>query len=158
MFCKWCGMESVTTDQCSWCHRALTTTTIETKSGEDTAPPPVEEPEAQTPSSAAVHTSAATAEAPVAEAVVETAAEEPEPKAPWTISPPVAETTAGESAPPPAAVPAAEEDHPSAHPIIGVKRPGSARGGGHIPAPGMPPASARQNLSGKPVDKEGARG
>ena len=23
MLCKWCGMESVTTDQCSWCHRSF---------------------------------------------------------------------------------------------------------------------------------------
>ncbi len=26
MFCKWCGMESATTDVCSWCHHALTET------------------------------------------------------------------------------------------------------------------------------------
>jgi hypothetical protein len=128
MFCKWCGMESVTTDQCSWCHRPFTTTaeTTATKSAESKAETSVVETEPT------VVLAGDAVSAPPVAATTETAESEPtEVKAPWDNAP-APEST---STPEPAAPKVASASPP---PVIGVRR----RSGAHVPAPAMPPRAA----------------
>ncbi len=48
MFCKWCGMESETSDVCSWCRKPFSTTaaTLYTPTSTDTQPTPEDSPPA----------------------------------------------------------------------------------------------------------------
>src|SRR5947209_428777 len=98
MFCKWCGMESVTTDQCSWCHRVFSTAptgTPDTEARHDDLHDETALPDSRTES----------VKAPPDDSAMEEESE----KAPWTISPPVP------VAPPaPLPPPTATTDAPSA--------------------------------------------
>lgn len=102
MFCKWCGMESATTDQCSWCHRSFASASAD------------EEAEEISDASVAADVDPATA-SPLAE-------EEPAPvKAPWMLAP----TTQT-----PAPVPATDDLSQAGKDrrgVIGVRRPGGSR-------------------------------
>lgn len=122
MFCKWCGMESVTTDQCSWCHRSFGANGSEAETTAEL------EEDAPAEGLAAVFT-------PEAAALTPPVASE-EPKAPWTIAPP---------APTPAPAAAKAEgpvgsEEAGQMPILGIRRPAGKRPApGHRPAPAMPP-------------------
>src|SRR5579871_4890904 len=150
MLCKWCGMESVTTDQCSWCHRVLTAAPAETlETAENNTDGPgitqhsaeAAEPDRALPAEEAGSVPIGERE-PASAADTQTGSEgagdaaapeeeEVSTKAPWTIAPPV---------PPPA--PSSAGSQEAARPIIGVRRP--AR-----PAPGMPaPVVARRAGAG----------
>lgn len=46
MLCKWCGMNSATTDQCSWCHHPFSTGASESAASESAAVRPEDNPNA----------------------------------------------------------------------------------------------------------------
>jgi hypothetical protein len=124
-------MESLTTDQCSWCHRSFATTTTEAEAPESPSAPETEAAEA------VAQTIAEAPSKPIEAAAPPPAAEESvEPIAPWTVAPP---------APAPASEVkiTATEDSSTARPIIGVRRPAGGRGGALLPAPAMPPPIAK---------------
>ena len=102
MLCKWCGMESLTADQCSWCHRSFATSNADS----------VEASEPET-----------TEEEPFATIAGEDSAQAETPVAPWTIAPPV--PAPAQAVPPPA------RTQPGAAggsaPILSVRRPGGKR-------------------------------
>lgn len=125
MFCKWCGMESMTTDQCSWCHHSLTTTAAEeTPSRAESET--VEEPAAPAAfAEAELELHADHEESPLAAGLV-APKDQPKPNAP---TPP----------PPIAPLPATAAQETASRPAIGVRRPGGAR---TIPAVPPPRASA----------------
>jgi len=127
MLCKWCGMESATTDQCSWCHRPLSTAAPEedqTGTGEAVA-------QGQAPVSLRKGPLLASAPEP-SESAAESSAKGRAgaviaPRAPWAPAAP---------APPPAqsgTVGAESGPRPMASPLK------SGKGGPRMPAPGMPP-------------------
>lgn len=150
MFCKWCGMESTTTDKCSWCRRAFASSTA--APGSTVTGPTDTTSEAagkQASEAAALTTPTARPLAPDSTLVEDlpSATEPPAPPAtmpsvrlPWT--PPAEE--AAPSAPaapttPPASTPPAVGTERGERPTIGVRRPGEKR-----PAPSMPPPSSGQ--------------
>lgn len=147
MLCKWCGMESVTTDQCSWCHRALSTTT----EGSSTAPAPAT---AATRSRPPVSLRRASAPLAGGDSHAEMDDSPLNQGSDTIIAPTRSAKVPAPPAPPPSARPAANADaNKPALPIIGLKR-GGAKGGTHIPAPSMPPvrASGKSSLpSAAPV-------
>src|SRR5579862_1187673 len=116
-------MESVTTDQCSWCHRSFTSATSElTPAAQEPAP------------EAAVQTAVSEPEPPVDVAVaaletapVRTTPEPVEARTPWASTPPalepIAPTTADDNS----------EAGISVMPIIPLKRP-LKKSGPNIPA------------------------
>lgn len=139
MFCKWCGMESVTTDQCSWCHRPFTTAT-EASDAAKTAPADTgEEPEETSPLAAQVM--AASPSAPIAANAQDTEAAEI--IAPWDNAAVSAPETEAASAP-----------SPSPAPVIGVRRPGQGRSGAHVPAPAMPPRAPAPASAAPPASTQ----
>src|SRR5579871_4042907 len=112
MFCKWCGMESETTDHCSWCRRAFTTTSPTQTATQSDAPPAGADAQRSTPV-ALTHETPSTA--PVASS--DTGSLEA-PRTPWSQTPPndPAPAASTPTAPPPV------EPHPGApgsRPIIG---------------------------------------
>jgi hypothetical protein len=124
MFCKWCGMESATTDQCSWCHHTLSANATEEQENAAAAPEAAQARADSAPPADTVHDDHE--ESPLA-AGLTAPAEMPKPQTP----------------PPPAApvLPASVEQEQAARPIIGVRRPDGSRGVGGRPAPAMPPPS-----------------
>ncbi len=135
MFCKWCGMESMTTDQCSWCHHSLTTIATEVPKSRAAEP---ETPE------------------PVATSASFT---EPEPESYHEESPLTAGLTAPKDQPKLATpLPATAHKETATRPIIGVRRPGTvgangATGGRTIPAvpPPKPPVGTRMPPPAMPM-------
>ena len=125
MLCKWCGMESATADQCSWCHRSFASTTTE-GSGAVSAEQP-------TPLGALPRSEWAAPNTLGGEEVVEDGIG----KAPWNVAPPAV-----------APAPVAKiEDAGDSRPIIGVRRPVSGRM--PMPAPPMSkPGSAAPTRPG----------
>lgn len=123
MFCKWCGMESATTDQCSWCHHTLSANTTEEPDSPAAAP---ESAQGQADTAPAMEMHEEHEESPLA-AGLTAPAEMPKPQTP----------------PPPAApvLPASVQQEQAARPVIGVRRPDGSRGVGGRPAPAMPPPS-----------------
>ncbi len=127
MFCKWCGMESTSTDKCSWCNKTLTADS----SAEQVS---------QQKSDAAIQIAEENKSALNTEVIEENIL----PIAPWTISPP--ETAAPE---PSAPIAAASVPDGSA-PIIGIRKQRNALGG--LPAPARRPVG-----SPVPPTREGVR-
>lgn len=132
MLCTWCGMESVTTDQCSWCHRVFSTAPAETSLPAEARAETGVEASAATPVSQ--ESSVPSSDAPPVE--------EESPIAPWTIAPPAP------AVPIPTPPASANADPEADRPIIGVRRPADRRSGPHRPAPGMPPAAPRTSSPG----------
>ena len=137
MFCKWCGMESMTTDQCSWCHHSLTTTAVEE------SPSRVE---AQTPEEVF---------APAAFAASEPEIYEEQEESPLAagLTAPKDQPKPNAAVPPPpiAPLPATAAQEIASRPAIGVRRSGGAGGTGGRSIPAVPPprpASAGGNRAG----------
>src|ERR1044071_2872776 len=139
MFCKYCGMESETTDRCSWCHRPL----ITTQTGP--APPPASGVAPTRPASPSPveadelhHEQAYPAEeSPLVSGMVPGPPSSTVPNTPWT--PPVES-----EAPPPTAYPSApatpDAQRVPGRPIIGVRgRPGAP--GQQMPPPTTSPSA-----------------
>lgn len=122
MFCKWCGMESAATSNCSWCHRPLSTTTESKESL----------PETQTTK----HNLPITLRRAVAKPLVE----EVEPDEEEYHAPAIGDASVVRTPAPVSPVPTpivADKAEPN-RPIIGLRRPG-----GRTPAPLPPPATAK---------------
>lgn len=129
MFCKWCGMESVTTDQCSWCHRPFTTAAESPARKTEAAA----EVPAVTMESAASEAQTPALASPAAAPPIGGEGDAVEVKTPWDNTP-VSEPVVPETASPLSAA--------TPPPVIGVRRPAKGRGGAHIPAPAIPPRAA----------------
>ena len=148
MFCKWCGMESVTATQCSWCHHGLSSGQTEGNA------------EADVPAPAAAKTHAPpvslrqSARPPDPEPVPDA---EDIPLAAKTAAPPGTAQTqeSSPSYPAPGKTSATEDELSHARPIIGVRRPG-ARPGSRLPAPSMPPIRTSTDPSARPAVGSGA--
>ena len=115
MFCKWCGMESKTSDVCNWCHHSLSSTSETTE----------EQAKAEADAETLQHAEeglAAGASAPQLRLSTE-AEDAPSPVAPVSIAAAPLETSS---------------ETASRRPIIGVKRPGASGARPAAPAPVSP--------------------
>lgn len=128
MVCKWCGMESASTDKCSWCNRTLT------KDSSAKAGPLA--------NSAAVDQAS---DADKMTAASNTSEESALPIAPWTISPPETSVLAAPT------IPVTSTTVPNGTPpMIGIRKQGTTLGG--LPAPARRPVG-----SPVPPTRESAR-
>ncbi len=126
MFCKWCGMESATTDVCSWCHHTLTEAAPkvdETKSSGE--PKPTSEPLHAGTGEIGLAAGVAASDSPL----------DPGVQSP-SVLPPV-QTSTG--------VTSGVEGR---RPIIGIKRPGGAGSNPPPLTPIVPRSPGTGNLSG----------
>ena len=127
MFCKWCGMESATTDVCSWCHHTLTETAPKVEeTTRSTEPNEMNVPGATKPG---------TGEIGLAAGVTAFAASE-------MVAPVEPQTTAPVAGTPPGGNTGTEGKRP----IIGVKRPGSSRTNPAPMAPVVPRSAGTGTL------------
>lgn len=132
MFCKWCGMESASTDQCSWCHRSLT---AKDAKSEETAPTEtVEEQSTRKPPVSLRHARPLTELSAAAIVSDESVEEDDEPSVNIANARPVRNVAPAKPAPSLSSSQGAK----TSMPIIGLKRPGG-KGGGRAPAPIMAP-------------------